>query len=269
MRGLVWLSALAGVAVVVGCGDQAASADEREERDPHVISGRKLVEEGQYQEAVEVYKKAIENEPSMARPHLDVALTYQRLIANAQASGGEAEAFIDFHVRSIYHFDRYLELRPNAEKAEFIEEQKLKVVASLAAFLINRSPEVREVVTERNALIQERAGLKRQLAAALAGSQPSTQKPATTSTPAPAPTSGQSVTQTVPKTAKPAQPKTDGSATHQIYHVVSGDTLTKIANAFYEDPGKWDVIFEANRDTMKNSNDLKVGQTLVIPAIGN
>ena len=73
----------------------------------------------------------------------------------------------------------------------------------------------------------------------------------------------------MPKTAKPAQPKASGAATHQIYHVVSGDTLTKIANKFYEDPGEWDVIFEANRDTMKNSNDLKVGQTLVIPAIGN
>ena len=90
MRVLRWMGVLAGAALVVGCGDQAASADEREERDPHVISGRKLVEEGRYAEAVEVYNKAIENEPTMARPHLDIALTYQRLIANAQSSGGEA-----------------------------------------------------------------------------------------------------------------------------------------------------------------------------------
>ena len=265
MRVLRWMGVLAGAALVVGCGDQAASADEREERDPHVISGRKLVEEGRYAEAVEVYNKAIENEPTMARPHLDIALTYQRLIANAQASGGEAEAFIDFHVRSIYHFDRCLELRPNAEKTEIIKEQKLKVVASLAAFLINRSPEVLEVVQERNALVQERVELKRQLAAAQSTSTPA----ATPQKTAPAATSGQSVTQTVPKTSQPVEKKATGGATHQIYHVVSGDTLTKIANKFYKDPGKWDIIFEANRDTMKNSNDLKVGQTLVIPAIGN
>lgn len=50
------------------------------------------------------------------------------------------------------------------------------------------------------------------------------------------------------------------------YTVQSGDYLGKIAQNVYGDAAKWNVIYEANRNILKNPNDLQPGQILVIPA---
>jgi NitT/TauT family transport system substrate-binding protein len=54
----------------------------------------------------------------------------------------------------------------------------------------------------------------------------------------------------------------------QQYTVKAGDTLSKIAVQFYSAIGKWEKIFEANRDSLKNPNYIYVGMKLVIPADG-
>ncbi len=51
------------------------------------------------------------------------------------------------------------------------------------------------------------------------------------------------------------------------YTVQSNDNLFKIARKHYGDGQKWAKIFEANRDSMPNSNSLYVGQELLIPDI--
>ena len=235
MRNL-YLPLLIMLAIVTGCEKDSGSIEAREERDPNVLSGQELMTEGRYDEAIVALKKAIDSDPSMARPHIDLAVIYQQHKVN--------------YIHAIYHYDRYLELRPDAEKADFIKEQKLKVAQALANTLINNSPEVKQVVQERNNLIQQNNELKRQLAAAL--NSPSSP----------------SVTSTVPKSAAPSETTTSASTEkHQIYHVVSGDTLTKIATKFYGDSSRWDAIFEANKDSLRSPSDLKVGQTIVIPSI--
>ena len=50
------------------------------------------------------------------------------------------------------------------------------------------------------------------------------------------------------------------------YTVRAGDTLSKIAEHFYSTGGKWEKIYEANRETLKNPNYIYVGMKLVIPA---
>ncbi|MDF7806009.1 LysM peptidoglycan-binding domain-containing protein [Pontiellaceae bacterium B12219] len=236
----------AALVTLTGCGKDAGSVEAREESDPNIISGQEFMEQGDYDAAIAEFRLALDQDPMMARPHLDLAIIYQQHKIN--------------YIHSIYHYDRYLELRPDAEKAAFINEQKLKVAQALANTLINNSPEVKKVVQERNTLIQQNNDLKRQLADALKKSAPVT---ASTVKPKPAASSSQTVTETVPKTA------TSGAAQkHQIYHVVGGDTLSKISTKFYGDSSRWDVIYDANKDRMRNASDLKVGQTIVIPAIG-
>lgn len=232
---------------LTGCDKDTGSIEAREEKDPNVLSGQEFMEQGDYDAAIAEFTRAMEQEPLMARPHLDLAIIYQQYKVN--------------YIHAIYHYDRYLELRPDAEKAEFINEQKLKVAQALANTLINNSPEVKKVVQERNTLIQQNNELKRQLAASLKRN----------TSPAPvASSSGQTVTQTVPKVSKPvAEQSAASDQKHQVYHVVGGDTLTKISTKFYGDAGKWDIIYEANKDMMRSPGDLKVGQTIVIPAIGN
>lgn len=67
---------------------------------------------------------------------------------------------------------------------------------------------------------------------------------------------------------KPAEPapeeKPAGSA--NTYEVVKGDSLWKIAQNFYGSGAEWTVIYEANKDTVKNPDQIWVGQLLVNPA---
>jgi len=51
----------------------------------------------------------------------------------------------------------------------------------------------------------------------------------------------------------------------QYHEVQKGDTLSKIARQYYGDASLYMKIFEANQDTLKNPNLIKVGQKLRIP----
>ena len=50
------------------------------------------------------------------------------------------------------------------------------------------------------------------------------------------------------------------------YVVKSGDCLWSISQKAYGTGRQWQVIYEANKTAIKNPNDLRVGQVLVIPA---
>jgi nucleoid-associated protein YgaU len=51
----------------------------------------------------------------------------------------------------------------------------------------------------------------------------------------------------------------------RTYTVAKGDSLSKIAKKFYGDANEWNRIFEANRDTVKNPDQIRPGQVLTIP----
>ena len=56
-----------------------------------------------------------------------------------------------------------------------------------------------------------------------------------------------------------AQPAT------RTYTVRSGDTLSSIAESYYNNPGDWQSIYDANRSKISNPNSLYVGESLTIP----
>jgi nucleoid-associated protein YgaU len=70
-------------------------------------------------------------------------------------------------------------------------------------------------------------------------------------------TGGASSTAPPPAAPKAAEPRT--------YTVAAGDNLSKIAKHFYGDANKWRKIFEANKDSIKNPDLIRVGQVLRIP----
>ncbi len=215
-----------------GCGKDAKSTEAKEERNPLIKQGHAYMEIKDYDKAEDAFNKAIENDPHMARPYLDLATIYHQHKPD--------------YISSIFYYKRYLELRPDSEKSEFIQEQIEKVQIALANAILTQSGAVR-AIQELKQLRKENADLKQQLAGRPKAS--------------PQPVSKKSVTQTVPKSAKPDAP---AEVTHQIYTVVAGDNLTKIAKKFYGD-GEYEAIYQANRDRMKSPGDLRVGQTLIIP----
>ncbi len=69
------------------------------------------------------------------------------------------------------------------------------------------------------------------------------------------------------KTQRPQIPSriAKTSAQSQEYTVKPGDTLSKLAERFYNSMAKWEKIFEANREVVKNPNYIYIGMKLMIP----
>ena len=79
-----------------------------------------------------------------------------------------------------------------------------------------------------------------------------------------------------PPAAAPARPRADFSNVQagssqapvekeEIYVVVAGDNLSKIAKRLYGNANQWKRIFEANRDQIKNPDLIQPGWKLRIP----
>jgi len=51
----------------------------------------------------------------------------------------------------------------------------------------------------------------------------------------------------------------------RYYQVRKNDTLTRIAQKVYGDPGKWRMLYEENKDTLDGPEKLRLGQKIRIP----
>lgn len=238
--GFRWAQAavLAAALLSSGCGGSPA-----EDRDPNIRRARLLKNAGNYEEAVAAYEKALRRKPQLARAHWELATLYD-------------QQFED-DVSAIYHYRKYLELEPDAERRDLVEDLISVARVSFAASLPRNADEtIREVrrLQRENAalaelLTQERNTI-RDLRAELGGRPP---EPG--ADPGVAPATG-------PDAGPAPMPplRRDRS-----YVVQPGDTLSRIAGKVYANPARWDKIFEANRDTLRSPESIRVGQTLRIP----
>ena len=218
---LLYISVL--IFSLTACDSRSLTAEEREERIGGVVEARELMEAGRYQEAELAYKQALDENPLIARPHLDLATIYQQHIIN--------------HIHAIYHYDRYLEIRPETQKRAFIQEQRLKVARILAQAFLNNTPELKRLMDENAHLQADVARLKKVAPPALA----------------------------LDSDRKEMEPNQNNENKYTIYHVRSGDTLSRIAKRLYNDPSRWEQIYQANRDSLQSPSSIRAGQTLVIP----
>jgi len=51
----------------------------------------------------------------------------------------------------------------------------------------------------------------------------------------------------------------------RTYVVQSGDTLVSISRKFYQTTGRWKDILDANQNQLSNPDELKAGQTIILP----
>lgn len=177
--------------------------------------------------AVELYQRALDKKPDLARAHLELGAIYDQNQSD--------------YVRAIYHYQRYLELQPAAEKKELVQELIRHAHLSFAASLPDRPNEaVREIAMlkqEISALQQELDRLRGAPVRASASAVP----------------------------AVPAAPAIKTPAVMESYKVVPGDTLSRIAGKVYGDAQRWQEIYQANRSLLPTPQSLKVGQTLQVP----
>lgn len=248
---------------LVGCSERVGleAIPEREERSFKRAQSR--LQEGRYSEALSDFLLVIEKRPDAAESHLEAGRLFDRHMNDP--------------IAAIYHYRRYLELRPDSSQAplvqQMIETAKKNFARQLPGQPFNAEIDRLDLLELLKESRDENIRLKEELAAVKARlsqyEQVKIESPlASVSSQA---SSGGSAARTtaVQSSAQAATSRQPTAVTSQnqatTYVVEAGDTLSRISAKVYGTPARWQDIFQANRDVLPNPNALKVGQTLRIP----
>ncbi|HAL92529.1 MAG TPA: hypothetical protein DCM68_05830 [Verrucomicrobia bacterium] len=224
---LVWISAaLAALCLALAAGCGPASAERREARDRHLRRALEAKASEDIDRAIELCHKALERKPDLALAHRELGL----MLDNYRQD----------YAAALYHYRRYLELRPDAKNRAAVEDLIRHCRISFAAEIEESPDELKRDLQSRNeriaALELEVAALREQLGAAPR-----------------------------PVAAPSEAPRPPAAATAQVHVVQAGENLGAISTRYYGTPAKWQAIFNANRDRVPDANNLRVGTRLDIP----
>lgn len=246
---------LAGLVLTSGGCDkirEVTSPDADDENNAHFQKAKEKYGMMDYQGAIEAYEKGLRQNPRLAKAHLELALIYD-------------DKFKD-HISAIYHFRKYVEMRPDSGKKEmvqeFIDNSMQQLMSQDSAILSNEKAEIIRLRTENNSL-RAQLGLMRQESFRKDSSTASPPK----SSPPPAPASQPPPpTPSAPASAAQVETPPVPPASGRYYTVQPGDTLASISRKFFNNSsGQWKKILDANPLLQDEPKNLKPGQRLVIP----
>jgi LysM repeat protein len=270
-----------------GCTDSERVRTAAEVDEPAYREGQSLLKTGRRQEALSAFLKVIDLRGNDApESHLEIGLLYAQHINDP--------------LSAIYHFKKYLALRPNSPQAPLVRQRidaaTREFARTLPAQPLENQLQRVDLVAALDKLKQENEALKQELADVKAGRNPvavsgldsspaatdtaaapglsfnvdtiptvrTRPQPSTTRTTAPAATPTRAAPAT-PKPSTPAAPAAQTVAGNRRHTVQPGDTLFKIAQQYYGNRSRWRDIYAANRGVMKSETDLKAGTQLKIP----
>jgi tetratricopeptide (TPR) repeat protein len=231
-----------------GCGAGVSVQEAREARDPLLRRARERRQAQDMPGAIAYYQRALDKKPTLARAHLELGSIYDQ-------SQGD-------YVRAIYHYERYLELQPEAEKKDLVHDLILRARISFAASLPDKS---NEAVKQIAILKQEITALQQELERYSSAPRATPSATAPTERAAAASSAGAATS----SAANAPVPAVAVAMTMEPYVVVSGDTLSRIAAKVYGDSQRWQEIYDANRAVLPKPQSIRVGQTLQIPKKSN
>jgi LysM repeat protein len=218
-----------------GCMPEDSRADE--EKDPHFQRGRNLAGGQDFRGAVLEFEKALETNPRSAAAHFELGWLY--------------DTKINDYAAAIYHYERYLQLQPNGQRAQSIDVHErirgCKRELAGAEFPLpnnqNLQREVDKLTAENLALHQQMDALRGQQAAA----------PANAAQPRAGESASASATVAPPiRTTAPSRQRT--------YTVKQRDTINSIAAQYGV---KSSAVLAANPRV--DPRRLRVGQVLSLP----
>ncbi|MBI3987025.1 MAG: LysM peptidoglycan-binding domain-containing protein [Lentisphaerae bacterium] len=267
LRGAVWLTVWAVSLMAPACSQNIQELESQENRDPFIRKALWMAGQGDQDGAIETLNEALGKNPQLARAHFELAWKYIDIKKDP--------------VRAIYHYQRYLEMRPGTQKRRMIEDAIAKARLSLMAQLSDSPPNLDEKVRalqEENAqlkasLREVRENLARQMALS-GGSGRRSESAGGTGTVGVVKTPAPPVSPHPPATHRAQPPpilreigvgESGRAGEPETYVVQARDTLLTIAARMYQDTSQWKRILDANREQLPDAGKLRVGQVLVIP----
>lgn len=225
------------------CGKNGDSAV-LEKDDDHFQRGQRYYRTGRYQEAMTTFLNIIEKRRDAPQSHLEVGRLY-------------LEHFND-PLAAIYHFKKFLEVKPDVEQSAIVRQMIERAKKSFAQTLPGRPFDDDITRLDLMDLLKqvqnENLILKKKIA-----QMPQRKQTSSNSIKGKNAASGNLFASEVNKI------KSKQVESFNEYTVATGDTLSKISGKVYGSAAQWERIYKANSDILQNPKDLKVGQILKIP----
>ncbi|NQY32082.1 MAG: LysM peptidoglycan-binding domain-containing protein [Coraliomargarita sp.] len=215
--------------------------------------GKLFLRNGNSEDALDAFMGVIDARRDAPESHLEAGYIFLREMKDP--------------VRANYHFSRYLELKPQSDRApqvrQLIETAQKEFARQLPAQPYEGELDRMDLMDLMKNMRMENESLKRDLMTAqrrvtqLEGMISDARR-------APAPVAN-TQTRQQPVVSQPTAPSSEPESVPRTYTVQSGDSLSGISRKVYGTSSRWIDIYQANRDRLSSENALKVGQELRIP----
>ncbi|WPJ93954.1 LysM peptidoglycan-binding domain-containing protein [Coraliomargarita algicola] len=253
-----YLFIVLAVVHLVGCAPSGVEIVSETDEKQYQL-GQDYKSQGRMEEALSAFLRVVDARRDAPESHLEAGYIYLRTMKDP--------------VRAIYHFDRYLQFKPQSPQAsqvrQLIETAQKEFARQLPAQPYEGELDRIDLMDLVKTLKQENDSLKRELMAAtarveqlenvLGQARRTTQAQASSAQQQAVQVRGSTPTQSA------AVPTPSPSNAPRTYTVQSGDTLSAISKRFYGTPSRWIDIYQANRDRLSSESALRVGQEVRIP----
>ena len=283
-RVLLFSSLAAAALVLSACNDYVG----KEKSHPLYVKAAKEKSAGEYKEAARCYEEFLLICPKSSRTHHELGNLYSDNLNDP--------------LRAVYHYRKWMEMNPDdktnyedvrllaetaqknlfkklkeeykdsAEAKQAAEElQKLKDQLAQTQNSLKQVEEQNQkmketllaVKAEREKMNAQTAARNKQNLAAAAAAEKNAAAPAAKANPAAPAAAARG--KAVPAAAKGNAPAAPAGKTVTSYKVQPGDTLIKISQKCYGTSRYYHLIVNANRGKIGSKNQIRIGQTLVIP----
>lgn len=269
---LLLLSLSASLWFGAGCNRLPEGELVAETNEPGYEEGRRLLRQGKQQEALASFTRVIESRSDGApESHLEVGLLFDEEIKDP--------------IAAIYHFRKYLELKPNSPQSDLVRQRIDNSIKNFARTLpaqplenqIMRNDllDVVEDLKKENNRLKDEVAMYRSNASLAGSSRPMVAdltSPTRSTTATRASTSPISI---VPMNDEAERPLLRPTRPEEVaarpvpgrtHTVAKGDTLYGLARKYYNSSARVNDIVAANRGILNSVNDpLQIGMQLVIP----
>lgn len=262
---LAFIAAAFAVLYILAAGgcDFGKSEVVKETSETHFVRGQDELRRGNVKEAMSAFLKVVEKRKDAPESHFELGRIYLDNMNDP--------------IQAIYHFRKFLELKPNSQVSpmvrQMIETAQKKFAASLPESPFENNVRRLELEELLQKVQKENLELKQRLdaAATTIESLKASQKVSVASARGSREASAERRQQQTQRagTAQTAQAQQQTVEvrrdTPSTYTVMPGDTLSNVSRKVYGTKNRWREIFNANRDRMATPESLKPGQVLRIP----
>ena len=191
------------------------------------------VAEGDFVRAIGLYESTLDGSAGSAEVHYRLAILYDDKMNDP--------------LNALHHFKRYLTLAPDGPHADdaknFMKRDELALLTNLSGDTVVPRAEAARLRNENLMLRKELEDQRAAMHNVASGNKKPKPTPA----------------------AKATIARKKSNAHARTYVIKRGDTLASIARKFYNSSARWKEIRDANTKTIDNPENLKIGETLVIP----